>query len=45
MISGEGVRGLEWSKWSAETEPQHNIKCSQHSALTTKILFDTLLES
>ncbi len=25
MISGEGVRGLEWSKWSAETEPQHNI--------------------
>ncbi len=25
MISGEGVRGLEWSKWSAVTEPQHNI--------------------
>jgi len=25
MISGEGVRGLEWSKWSAETEPQHNV--------------------
>src|SRR6202166_1428477 len=25
MISGEGVRGLEWSKWSAKTEPQHNI--------------------
>ncbi|MGA9800712.1 MAG: glycoside hydrolase family 97 protein [Terriglobales bacterium] len=25
MISGEGVRGLEWSKWSAETEPLHNV--------------------
>ena len=25
MLSGEGVRGLEWSKWSAETEPQHNV--------------------
>jgi alpha-glucosidase len=25
MISGEGVRGLEWSKWGAETEPQHNV--------------------
>jgi alpha-glucosidase len=25
MISGEGVKGLEWSKWSAETEPQHNV--------------------
>ena len=24
MISGEGVRGMEWSKWSAESEPQHN---------------------
>lgn len=25
MLSGEGVRGLEWSKWSAETEPLHNV--------------------
>jgi len=25
LISTEGVRGLEWSKWSAETEPQHNV--------------------
>jgi len=25
MISGEGVRGMEWSKWSAESEPQHNV--------------------
>jgi len=25
MISGEGVRGLEWSKWSADTEPEHNV--------------------
>jgi alpha-glucosidase len=25
MISTEGVRGLEWSKWSAETEPKHNV--------------------
>ncbi len=25
MISGEGVRGMEWSKWSAEAEPQHNV--------------------
>jgi alpha-glucosidase len=25
MISGEGVRGMEWSKWSAETEPKHNV--------------------
>ena len=25
MISGEGVRGMEWSKWSAESEPQHNL--------------------
>jgi len=21
LISTEGVRGMEWSKWSAETEP------------------------
>ena len=25
LINVEGVRGLEWSKWSAETEPKHNI--------------------
>ena len=25
MISGEGVRGMEWSKWSVESEPQHNV--------------------
>ena len=25
LISAEGVRGLEWSKWSAESEPQHNL--------------------
>jgi alpha-glucosidase len=25
MISGEGVRGMEWSKWSADSEPQHNV--------------------
>jgi len=25
LISTEGVRGLEWSKWSAETEPKHNL--------------------
>jgi alpha-glucosidase len=25
MITGEGVRGMEWSKWSAESEPQHNV--------------------
>ena len=25
MISGEGVRGMEWSKWSADAEPQHNV--------------------
>lgn len=25
MISGEGVRGMEWSKWSADTEPKHNV--------------------
>jgi alpha-glucosidase len=25
LISAEGVRGLEWSKWSAATEPEHNV--------------------
>ena len=25
MISGEGVRGMEWSKWSADSEPKHNV--------------------
>ena len=25
MISGEGVRGMEWSKWSADAEPKHNV--------------------
>jgi len=25
LISNEGVRGMEWSKWSAETEPLHNV--------------------
>jgi alpha-glucosidase len=25
LISAEGVRGLEWSKWSADTEPEHNV--------------------
>ncbi len=25
MISGEGVRGMEWSKWSADSEPEHNV--------------------
>jgi alpha-glucosidase len=25
LISTEGVRGLEWSKWSAEAEPEHNV--------------------
>ncbi len=25
MISGEGVRGMEWSKWSAGSEPKHNV--------------------
>ncbi len=25
LISTEGVRGLEWSKWSTETEPEHNV--------------------
>ena len=25
LISNEGVRGMEWSKWSVETEPLHNV--------------------
>ena len=25
LISAEGVRGLEWSKWSADSQPSHNI--------------------
>jgi alpha-glucosidase len=25
LISTEGVRGMEWSKWAAETEPKHNV--------------------
>ncbi len=25
LISTEGVQGLEWSKWSADTEPEHNV--------------------
>ena len=25
LISTEGVRGLEWSKWSAETDPKHTV--------------------
>jgi len=25
MLSGEGVRGMEWSKWSADAEPKHNV--------------------
>ncbi len=25
MISGEGVRGMEWSKWSSDSEPKHNV--------------------
>ena len=25
LISTEGVRGMEWSKWSAEAEPEHNV--------------------
>jgi alpha-glucosidase len=25
LISTEGVRGMEWSKWSAESEPLHNV--------------------
>src|SRR5437868_13782248 len=25
LISSEGVRGMEWSKWSADAEPNHNV--------------------
>ena len=25
LISTEGVRGLEWSKWSSDAEPAHNL--------------------
>jgi alpha-glucosidase len=25
LISTEGVRGLEWDKWSAETDPKHSV--------------------
>jgi alpha-glucosidase len=25
LISAEGVRGMEWSKWSADSEPKHNV--------------------
>jgi alpha-glucosidase len=25
VISTEGVRGMEWSKWSADSEPKHNV--------------------
>ena len=25
LISTEGVRGMEWSKWSADSEPEHNV--------------------
>jgi len=25
LISTEGVRGMEWDKWSAEAEPEHNV--------------------
>ncbi|HEX8118494.1 MAG TPA: glycoside hydrolase family 97 protein [Pyrinomonadaceae bacterium] len=25
LISTEGVRGLEWSKWSADANPEHNL--------------------
>ena len=25
LISAEGVRGMEWSKWSADAEPKHNV--------------------
>jgi alpha-glucosidase len=25
LISNEGVRGLEWSKWSADASPEHNV--------------------
>ena len=25
LISAEGVRGMEWSKWSTDSEPKHNV--------------------
>jgi alpha-glucosidase len=25
LISNEGVRGMEWSKWSADDDPTHNV--------------------
>jgi alpha-glucosidase len=25
LINTEGVRGMEWSKWSADAEPEHNV--------------------
>jgi len=25
LISAEGVRGMEWSKWSADSNPPHNV--------------------
>lgn len=25
LINAEGVRGMEWSKWSADAEPKHNV--------------------
>jgi alpha-glucosidase len=25
LINAEGVRGMEWSKWSWESEPKHNV--------------------
>ncbi len=25
LISTEGVRGMEWSKWSRDSEPKHNV--------------------
>jgi len=25
LISAEGVRGMEWCKWSADAEPKHNV--------------------
>ena len=25
LINTEGVRGMEWSKWSRESEPEHNV--------------------
>ncbi len=25
LITNEGVRGMEWSKWSTDSEPEHNV--------------------